>query len=147
MRKLSPKEQAFVEEYPKDFNASAAARRAGYSERTANRIGPRQLSKVVIQAALRERLEARRKRVQVEADHVLAGLLREAQRKGEGSSHAARIRAWELIGKHISFFPSERFSIEHRLSGLSDAQLQRLAKLPPLEQARALGLVNGTGEP
>jgi phage terminase small subunit len=50
--KLTAKEAKFVEEYLVDLNASAAARRAGYSEKTANRIAFQNLSKVHIQEAL-----------------------------------------------------------------------------------------------
>ncbi len=48
---MTPKQERFVAEYLIDLNAAAAARRAGYSERTANREGSRLLSKVDIQAA------------------------------------------------------------------------------------------------
>ncbi len=51
-KKLTAKEAKFIEEYLIDLNASAAARRAGYSKKTANRIGPQNLSKVHIQEAL-----------------------------------------------------------------------------------------------
>ena len=36
---LTPKQQRFVLEYPIDMNATAAAIRAGYAERSAKRIG------------------------------------------------------------------------------------------------------------
>jgi phage terminase small subunit len=51
-KKLTAKEAKFVQEYLIDLNASAAARRAGYSPKTANRTGPENLSKPHIQAAL-----------------------------------------------------------------------------------------------
>ena len=42
--KLTPRQSRFVDEYLVDLNATQAAIRAGYSEKTAGRIGP-QLSK------------------------------------------------------------------------------------------------------
>ena len=36
---LTPKQEAFVQEYLVDMNAAAAATRAGYSEKTAKSIG------------------------------------------------------------------------------------------------------------
>ncbi|MBB1161476.1 terminase small subunit [Aquariibacter albus] len=71
---LTPKQQAFVAEYLVDLNAAAAARRAGYSERVANRIGAENLSKPVIAAAIQEALEARQQRTQIDADWVLKRL-------------------------------------------------------------------------
>lgn len=49
---LSPKERRFVSEYLKDQNATKAAKRAGYSAKTARQLGARLLSKVVIRAAI-----------------------------------------------------------------------------------------------
>ena len=47
--KLTAKQERFCYEYCIDFNATQAAIRAGFSEKTANRIGSENLSKLVIQ--------------------------------------------------------------------------------------------------
>lgn len=52
MAKLSAKQRAFVREYCKDFNATAAAKRAGYSNATATGSASRLLGKAHIQAAV-----------------------------------------------------------------------------------------------
>lgn len=49
---LTDQQQRFVEEYPKDFNATQAAIRAGYSPKTAGQQGHRLLKDVEIQQAL-----------------------------------------------------------------------------------------------
>lgn len=54
---LADKERRFVEEYTVDFNAAAAARRAGYSEKTAKQIGHIVLHKPHIAEAIQERLD------------------------------------------------------------------------------------------
>ncbi len=54
---LTDKQQAFVVEYVKCWNASEAARRAGYSERTAQEQGSRLLSNAMVSAAI-ERFKA-----------------------------------------------------------------------------------------
>lgn len=69
--KLTPKQQAFVNEYLVDHNATAAAIRAGYSERTANREGSRLLSKVDIQEALQIAQQQQQQRTQITADRVV----------------------------------------------------------------------------
>ncbi|MDE0100649.1 MAG: terminase small subunit [Truepera sp.] len=56
---MTSKQRAFVAEYIKDFNASAAARRAGYSERSAYAIGSRLLRKVEVSKAIGQALEER----------------------------------------------------------------------------------------
>jgi phage terminase small subunit len=68
---LTPKQQAFVLEYAKDRNATAAARRAGYSERTARQMGAENLSKPVIRRAVDEALAAATERAQLDAADVL----------------------------------------------------------------------------
>lgn len=54
MDRLTNKQCAFVTEYPKDWNATQAAIRAGYAPRTANRTGTRLLSNAVIQSKVSE---------------------------------------------------------------------------------------------
>ena len=49
---MTDKMKLFVSEYLKDFNATQAAIRAGYSEDTAQQIGSENLSKPVIRAAI-----------------------------------------------------------------------------------------------
>jgi phage terminase small subunit len=49
---LNPKQQRFVAEYLKDLNATQAAIRAGYSEKTAKQIGSRLLTNVDVAEAI-----------------------------------------------------------------------------------------------
>jgi phage terminase small subunit len=72
--KLTPKQERFVAEYLIDLNGSAAARRAGYSERTANEQAARLLANVNIQSALQAAKLDREKRTGITADKVLCEL-------------------------------------------------------------------------
>lgn len=74
MRKLTPKQQRFVEEYLVDLNATQAAIRAGYSPKTAGQIGDRLLKKAETQQALAERMKAREQRTEVTQDRVVKEL-------------------------------------------------------------------------
>ena len=58
--RLTDKQQRFVAEYLIDLNATQAAIRAGYSKKTADRIGPELLGKLVFlkRYKRRKRLEA-----------------------------------------------------------------------------------------
>jgi phage terminase small subunit len=75
-RKLTPKQARFVDEYLIDLNATGAARRAGYSAKTANEIGSRLLTNVSVRSALSEAMKAREKRTQITQDRVLQELAR-----------------------------------------------------------------------
>lgn len=71
---LSPKQLAFVAEYLVDLDATKAARRAGYSERTAGQVGFENLRKPDIAAAIRAAQDERSRRTQVTADRVVEEL-------------------------------------------------------------------------
>lgn len=68
---LTPKQARFVEEYLVDLNATQAAIRAGYSERTANEQGARLLANASVQAAIAAAVEARSKSTGITAGRVL----------------------------------------------------------------------------
>lgn len=69
--KLTPKQERFVQEYLVDLNATAAAKRAGYSEKTADRIGPELLGKTCVSEAIQKEKEARQKRTNITQDMVI----------------------------------------------------------------------------
>lgn len=71
MAGLSPKQAKFVEEYLIDLNATQAAIRAGYSVKTAQEQGSQNLSKLIIQKVLSERMQARAARIEITQDRVL----------------------------------------------------------------------------
>ena len=74
---MTPKQQRFVDEYLVDLNATAAARRAGYSERTANEQGARLVANVSVRSAIVEAQKRRSERTQIDADWVLRTLAAE----------------------------------------------------------------------
>lgn len=68
---ISPMKQAFIEEYPKDLNATKAAMRAGYSVHTAHVKAAQLMGEPIIQAAIQRKLEERAKRCEISSDRVL----------------------------------------------------------------------------
>ena len=111
---LNRRQSLFVAEYLKDLNASAAARRAGYSEKTAFRSGIENMQKPAITDAIAAAMQERSERVQITADKVLkdieaikADAMREAADK-DGNlamvNHAAALKACELQGRHLQMF-------------------------------------------
>ena len=72
--KLTLKQQKFVAEYLKTGNATEAARRAGYSEKTAAKIGVENLQKPVIRGAIKEAKSKVMDEAIVDAAFVLNGL-------------------------------------------------------------------------
>ena len=125
MAKLTAKQKRFIEEYLIDLNATQAAIRAGYSEKTARSQGQRLLTNVDIQNAikdLREEIQndniAKIKDIEEFLSLSMNGLINEevivVEGVGDGFSSAKtiekqisakdRIKAAELLGKRYSLF-------------------------------------------
>lgn len=68
---LTPKQKKFCEYYIQSGNSADAARRAGYSPKTADAIGRENLRKPTISAYIRERMGNQDKELVADADEVL----------------------------------------------------------------------------
>lgn len=108
MATLNAKQQQFVAEYLIDLNATQAAIRAGYSEKTAQVQSSRLLSNAMVAHLIAEGASKRIKKAEITAQDVLEGLHLEATRTGDGASHSARVQAWGLLGKYHKLF-TDRF--------------------------------------
>ena len=143
--KLTEKQKRFVAEYLVDLNATQAAIRAGYSEKTAEVIGYENLRKPQIEQAVQKGMEARQQRTEITQDMVIRELAKVAFANGAiyarvigggtrveltdtdkltADQRAAiscvkegkygievgtydKVRALELLGKHLGVFDSK----------------------------------------
>ena len=69
--KLTPKQKAFADYYIQSGNAAEAARKAGYSEKTARFAGAENLTKANIQAYMSERMQPDEEKRIADADEVM----------------------------------------------------------------------------
>lgn len=119
MAGLTEKQKMFVLEYLVDLNATAAAKRAGYSEKTAEEQGCRLLRNVKVQEALKEAQQERSEKLSLSAEWVLERfklisdrciqgepvLDREGNPTGEWRFDSSGAnKATEMIGKHLGMF-------------------------------------------
>lgn len=125
MPKLTDRQKEFIRQYLVDLNATKAAIRAGYSERTASRIGPQLLGKTCVREAIEKAQAKRARRVEVTQDYVLSNLVEVVERtmqrapvldrKGEQVTDEEGRAVWtfdakganralELLGKHLGIF-------------------------------------------
>lgn len=139
---LTAKQQRFVEEYLKDLNATQAAIRAGYSQKTAASIGQENLRKPEIEKALREATQERSQRTAITQDYVLAGIVEVVERCRQVAPVLDRsgeqiivetptgelapafefdaknvLKGLELLGKHLNLF-SEKDPLDLELKRL-----------------------------
>lgn len=101
MAKLTDKQKRFCEEYLVDLNATQAAIRAGYSERTAEQIAYKLVKKSSVSEYLRSLKEKRSSRTEITADRVLAAIAEIGFGKFQAKD---RLKALELLGKHLGLF-------------------------------------------
>ena len=131
--KLTPKQQAFVREYPIDKNCTQAAKRAGYSARTAYSAGQRLLKHVEVLRLIGKQQAKVAERAEITAETVLRRLSIESEGKGPDTSSSARTRATELLAKHLGML-IERSEVKNvdEFEGLSESDLR--AKLDELRE-------------
>lgn len=107
--KLTDKQVRFVEEYCSNgFNATKAAKTAGYSEKTAGRMGSENLGKPDIQEGVREFMNKATEKALCTTEMVVEGLLTEARCNGEGSSQSARVSAWKALTDYTGGFDNNK---------------------------------------
>ncbi|MBM3948669.1 MAG: terminase small subunit [SAR202 cluster bacterium] len=106
-RKLTPRQERFVEAYLTTLSATKAAKLAGYSERSAGKIGSRLLNE---NALVRECVARRRAELAALAgltpERVILELMDNARRAKQQSatSLTTSIQCWELLGRYIGIF-------------------------------------------
>lgn len=108
--KLTEKQKAFINEYVIDKNATQAAIRAGYSERTAQAIGSENLTKPLIAAAIEEKLDKAAKKSEITARWVIDQMKDAIEGAKKNNQHSAQIKGIELLAKHIDFFERDNES-------------------------------------
>lgn len=111
--RLTPKQQRFVDEYLIDLNATQAAIRAGYSQKTADRIGPELLGKSCVSKAVQEAKQRRRERTEITQDYVVQKLKEIADKQASDApdselKFSSKIKALELLGKHVGAFDGKK---------------------------------------
>lgn len=109
---LNPKQKRFVEEYLVDLNGSAAARRSGYSVKSAAYAARRLLGLPHVMAAVEAGKAERSARTQIRQDQVLGQLMDIATAAASDASGAevklaSKLRALELLGKHLGLFEGQ----------------------------------------
>lgn len=111
---MTPKQEAFVREYLIDLNATQAAIRAGYSEKTAHATGHENLSKPEIAAAITKAKTERAAKLDIDALWVLQEAKGTYQAAREADKLSEAVSALKLVGTHIDVQAfRERIAQEH----------------------------------
>ena len=107
MAGLNERQKKFGDEYLIDLNATQAAIRAGYSEKTSYSMGQRLLKNVEVAAYIEKRTKARIDRTQINQDFVLTELMKIAM--ADGTNFAT-------VGKRnrVTLTPTDNLTPEQR---------------------------------
>jgi len=95
MSKLTPKQERFIEEYLISLNATDAAIKAGYSEKTATKIGSENLTKPDIIEAIRIKQTKTSQKLEITRESILVDLKR-IQGNTESTNTNASLKSIEL---------------------------------------------------
>lgn len=132
---MNDKQKLFAKEYIVDLNSTAAAIRAGYSEKTARQIGSKLLTKVDIQEYIQELMDKRSQKVEINAEDILNDILDTRNTckdnmmvEGEygvyidNTALNGRNKANELLGKHLKLFTDK---VEIEITKMPDIKLSK----------------------
>lgn len=118
---LTARQQAFVEYYRILRNATDAAIKAGYKPDYARTNVSKLLQNTSIKQELARLEQQDAVRNDLTIDWIIEGLRAEATRDYEESSGASRVKAYELLGKHIGMWREGSDEKSSQLAGLVDA--------------------------
>ncbi len=153
---LTAKRKAFVREYPIDLNATKAAIRAGFSEKTAYSQGQRLLKNVEVADAIQKALAERSERTEITQDYVLTSIMETMERCKQAEpvtyqngnpvmidtpdgdvapaykfDASAVLKGAELLGRHLAMFTDKAVvDLKHGLQEPAEivARAQQAAK-------------------
>lgn len=100
---LTAKQEAFVNEYLIDKNATQAALRAGFSKKSAGELGHRMLKKVEVQKAIKAKLVFAASQANITAERVIKRIA-EIAFDSEYAKKTDILKACELLGKKFKLF-------------------------------------------
>jgi phage terminase small subunit len=111
--KTNPRRETFIRHYLETGNATKAAILAGYSEKSAAAAGSRLLTNPEIRAAIDDALLRQAELSDISATFVLEGI--RAIAENPNARHADRLRAYELLGKHLKLF-TDRAEVDTQIT-------------------------------
>ena len=108
---MNNRQHLFVKEYLVDLNATRAARAAGYAHPSVR--GSQLLGLPDVQHQVRIQTKARSQRLEIDADWVVERL--QAEATSASNSGSVRVRALEILAKHLGLFGRKQQTNESEL--------------------------------
>ena len=135
---MTDKQRRFADEYLIDLNATRAYKAAYPSvkrDETAAAAASRLLSFVKVQEYIKEHMQQRQERVQITQDEVVTAL-KELAFNAEKDTD--RIRALELLGKHLGMFQPHKDELDRQEQDARIAKLRADTRQQETQEERAV---------
>ena len=104
--KLNPKQKIFIQHYLHTFNAADSCRQAGYSESMATKL----MHNPLVSSAINSGINSALKKAKIDDQSVIGQLTQIAFEQSpveKGMRWSDKLRALELLGKHLGIFRQE----------------------------------------
>lgn len=148
-KKLTAKQKLFADEYLVDLNATQAAIRAGYSKKTAQRIGSEILSKPLVQAEIQKRQGRIQNKLEITQEKIVRELASIAFANGADFAEVIELGDFQSVkfkGTE-SMAPEKRAAIASIKSSANGIEVKTHDKLRAMELlGKFLGFLNPNGD-
>lgn len=124
---LTQKQKIFIKEYLLDQNATAAAKRSGYSPKNADKIGAQLLGKTRVSEAIKKEMDQRMQNLEIKAENILKEMAKIAFFKPTDILEINESN--EIVIKPISEWPINSIAaIKHISSGKNGTSFTFITK-------------------
>jgi len=129
VKKITPQQRRFADAYLVHLNGARAAREAGYSVKSADKIAWKLLRVPQVRGYLDKKMEAEAERHDINADAIVRMLVTACQDAADEKQNGPRVRGIELLGKMLGLF-ANRLDLNFRDQSDS-ALIERLRLIDP----------------
>lgn len=133
-REMTQRQARFVEEFTTIWDATNAAKRSGYSEKSARAIGYENLNKPYIAEAIKLRIEKLSEANFITRELIVSKLLKEALDRSDGSTQSARVNALDKLAKIYGLYSTEpliSITLEKTMADISRENAENRTSLLP----------------
>ena len=119
---LNERQNKFCLEYLKDFNATQAAKRAGYSERSAKVTAAKMLTNANLLKRIDELKMKQVKKSELKIEAIIKELMKIGFAKVDGDKIKTcdKLKALEMLGKYLGMFNKEKINVIPKINFITN---------------------------
>jgi phage terminase small subunit len=137
---LTRKQLSFIDHYVTCRNGAEAARLAGYSVKTARQIATENLSKPYIQAAIAEKQDELKHKMDIDKNRVIGELRGAIVVAKENQDAGTMLRGWCEISKMLGLYAPKKVKVDVQTSSMGRALM---SKYDSMSDEKLLAIMEG----